>query len=75
MTGARNTELGCRQEQRHWRLSRARRQLRQWQSAVAEAGRLREAAAAVTTAATEAVRLRVSLGGGGGGWKECEVTK
>ena len=40
MTGAQNTELGCRQGQRHWRLSLARRELRQWQSAVAEAGRL-----------------------------------
>ena len=38
MTGARNTELGCRQGQRYWRLSRAGGELRQWQSAVAEAG-------------------------------------
>ena len=30
MAGARNTELGCRLGQRHWRLSRARRELRQW---------------------------------------------
>ena len=31
VTGARNTELGCRQGQRHWRFSRARCELRQWQ--------------------------------------------
>ena len=48
MAGARNIELGCRLGQRHWRLSRARFELRQW-SRLGDSGlrwKLRETAAA-----------------------------
>ena len=67
VTGARNTELGCRQGQRHWRLSRVGRELRQWQSVVT--GKLREMVAAEAGISGES-------GDSGLRWEgECEVTK